>query len=120
MRRGRSSPSSPQGRHRDQSPPSRCASAILASPAKKTPPQSSDGHQSAVSVCASNAFGFAERKTRLTRSSTGGLRSQDTSATIDGCPVIGEDGQTLLADQSQGQITIRDAVGAIVEEIAAA
>jgi len=48
------------------------------------------------------------------------LRSQDTSATIDGCPVIGEDGQTLLADQSQGQITIRDAVGAIVEEIAAA
>ena len=33
------------------------------------------------------------------------------SVTIDGYPVISEDGQTLLDDQSQSTITIRDAAG---------
>jgi hypothetical protein len=38
------------------------------------------------------------------------------SVTIDGYPVISEDGQSLLDDQSQGTITIRDASGAIVDQ----
>jgi len=42
------------------------------------------------------------------------------SVTIDGYPVISEDGQSLLDDQSQGTITVRDATGAIIEEIATA
>ena len=42
------------------------------------------------------------------------------SVTIDGYPVVSEDGQTLLDDQSQGTITIRDAAGAILQEIATA
>jgi hypothetical protein len=39
------------------------------------------------------------------------------SVTIDGYPVVSEDGQTLLDDQSRGTITIRDAAGAIVQEV---
>jgi hypothetical protein len=39
------------------------------------------------------------------------------SATFDAFPVISEDGQSLLDDQSQGTITIRDANGAVVEQI---
>ena len=42
------------------------------------------------------------------------------SVTIDGYPVVSEDGQTILDDQSQGKITIRDANGAILQEIATA
>jgi hypothetical protein len=39
------------------------------------------------------------------------------TVTIDGYPVVSEDGTTLLDDQSQGTITIRDVTGAIVQEI---
>jgi hypothetical protein len=39
------------------------------------------------------------------------------SVTIDGFPVVSEDGQSLLDDQSQGTITIRDATGSIVQEM---
>jgi hypothetical protein len=39
------------------------------------------------------------------------------SVTIDGFPTVSEDGLSLLDDQSQGMVTIRDASGAIVEEI---
>jgi len=39
------------------------------------------------------------------------------SVTIDGYPVVSEDGLSLFDDQSQGMITIRDAAGAIVQEI---
>ena len=39
------------------------------------------------------------------------------SVTIDGYPVVSEDGQSLLDDQSQGTITIRDATGLIVQEM---
>jgi hypothetical protein len=39
------------------------------------------------------------------------------TVTIDGYPVISEDGLTLLDDQSQGTITIRDATGAIIQEM---
>jgi hypothetical protein len=39
------------------------------------------------------------------------------SVTIDGYPVVSEDGQSLLDDQSQGTITIRDAAGAVVQEM---
>ena len=42
------------------------------------------------------------------------------SVTIDGYPVVSEDGQSLLDDQSRGTVTIRDASGAILEEIATA
>ena len=40
--------------------------------------------------------------------------------TNDAYPVVSEDGQSLLDDQSQGTVTIRDAAGAIVQEIATA
>jgi hypothetical protein len=40
--------------------------------------------------------------------------------TNDAYPVVSEDGQTLLDDQSQGRVTIRDASGVIIEEIATA
>jgi hypothetical protein len=56
----------------------------------------------------------------LTRSPTAGSKSEETTATIDRYPVISEDGQTLFDDQSQGKITVRDAAGAIVQEIATA
>lgn len=39
------------------------------------------------------------------------------SVTIDGYPVVSDDGQTILDDQSQGKITIRDAAGAILQEM---
>jgi hypothetical protein len=39
------------------------------------------------------------------------------SVTIDGYPVVSEDGQTIVDDQSQGKVTIRDATGAIVQEM---
>src|SRR4051812_29726944 len=42
------------------------------------------------------------------------------SVTIDGYPVVSEDGQALTDDQSQGTITIRDATGLIVQEISTA
>lgn len=42
------------------------------------------------------------------------------SVTIDGYPVVSEDGQTLFDDQSQGTVTIRDATGAIMQEISTA
>jgi hypothetical protein len=38
----------------------------------------------------------------------------------DAYPVVSEDGQSLLDDQSQGMVTIRDAAGAIVQEFATA
>src|SRR3712207_8577442 len=38
------------------------------------------------------------------------------SVTVDGYPVVSEDGQTILDDQSQGKITIRDAAGAITQD----
>ena len=40
--------------------------------------------------------------------------------TNDAYPVVSEDGQSLVDDQSQGQVTIRDAAGAIVQEFATA
>jgi len=40
--------------------------------------------------------------------------------TNDAYPVVSEDGQTLLDDQSQGKVTIRDAAGATVQEFATA
>jgi len=40
--------------------------------------------------------------------------------TNDAYPVVSEDGQTLLDDQSQGQVTIRDAAGATVQAFATA
>jgi hypothetical protein len=42
------------------------------------------------------------------------------SVTVDSYPVISEDGQTLLDDQSRAVITIRDATGAVVQEISGA
>ncbi len=42
------------------------------------------------------------------------------SVTVDSYPVISEDGQTLLDDQSHAVITIRDATGAVVQEISGA
>jgi hypothetical protein len=39
------------------------------------------------------------------------------TVTIDGYPEVSEDGQTLLDDQSQVVVTIRDAAGAILQEI---
>jgi hypothetical protein len=42
------------------------------------------------------------------------------SVTIDGYPVVSEDGQSLLDDQSQGMITIRDANGTVVDQFPAA
>ena len=42
------------------------------------------------------------------------------SVTFDGYPVVSEDGQTILDDQSRGKITIRDAAGAVVQEISTA
>ena len=42
------------------------------------------------------------------------------SVTIDGYPVVSEDGQTVFDDQSQGKITIRDAAGAVVQELSTA
>jgi hypothetical protein len=42
------------------------------------------------------------------------------SVTIDGYPVVSEDGQTLLDDQAQGKFTLRDAAGAVVQEMATA
>jgi hypothetical protein len=42
------------------------------------------------------------------------------SVTIDGYPVVSEDGHTLLDDQSQGTITVRDAAGNILQEMATA
>jgi hypothetical protein len=39
------------------------------------------------------------------------------SVTVDGYPVVSEDGQTLIDDQSQVMITIRDATGAIVQQV---
>lgn len=36
--------------------------------------------------------------------------------TIDGYPVVSEDGQTLLDDGTQATFTIRDAAGAVIEE----
>jgi hypothetical protein len=43
-----------------------------------------------------------------------------STITVDGYPVVSEDGQTLFDDQSQVMITIRDATGAIVQQVAAA
>jgi hypothetical protein len=40
--------------------------------------------------------------------------------TNDAYPVVSEDGRSLLDDQAQGTVTIRDAAGAIVQEIATA
>jgi hypothetical protein len=40
--------------------------------------------------------------------------------TNDAYPVVSEDGQTLLDDQSQGQVTIRDAAGVTVQAFATA
>jgi len=37
--------------------------------------------------------------------------------TNDAYPVVSEDGQTLLDDQSQGTVTIRDAAGATIQEM---
>ncbi len=42
------------------------------------------------------------------------------TVTIDGYPVVSEDGQSLLDDQSQVVVTIRDASGAILQQIAGA
>jgi hypothetical protein len=39
------------------------------------------------------------------------------TVTIDGYPEVSEDGQTLVDDQSQVTITIRDAAGFIVQEV---
>ena len=39
------------------------------------------------------------------------------SVTVDGYPVVSEDGQTILDDLSQTVATIRDAAGAIVQQI---
>jgi len=39
------------------------------------------------------------------------------SVTIDGYPAVSEDGLSLFDDQAQGTITIRDAGGAIVDQI---
>lgn len=39
------------------------------------------------------------------------------SVTVDGYPVVSEDGQTLLDDQSRSVVTVRDASGAIVQEV---
>jgi hypothetical protein len=39
------------------------------------------------------------------------------TVTIDGYPEVSEDGQTLVDDQSQVPITIRDAAGVIVQEV---
>jgi hypothetical protein len=39
------------------------------------------------------------------------------TVTIDGYPEVSEDGQTILDDQSQVMITIRDAAGAIVQQV---
>jgi hypothetical protein len=39
------------------------------------------------------------------------------TVTIDGYPVVSADSQTLLDDQSQVMITIRDATGAIVQQV---
>lgn len=39
------------------------------------------------------------------------------SVTVDGYPVVSDDGQTLLDDQSRSMVTIRDAAGALVQEI---
>jgi hypothetical protein len=41
------------------------------------------------------------------------------TVTIDGYPVVSEDGMTLLDDQSQVMITIRDAAGAILQQFPA-
>ena len=43
-----------------------------------------------------------------------------STITVDGYPEVSEDGQSHHDDQSQAKITIRDAAGAIVQEIAAA
>ena len=40
--------------------------------------------------------------------------------TVDGYPEVSEDGQSLHDDQSQVKITIRDASGVVIQEIAAA
>ena len=40
--------------------------------------------------------------------------------TNDAYPVVSEDGQSLVDDQSQGHVTIRDAAGTIVQEFATA
>ncbi len=42
------------------------------------------------------------------------------TVTIDGYPEVSEDGLSLTDDQSQSMITIRDAAGGVVQEIAAA
>jgi hypothetical protein len=42
------------------------------------------------------------------------------SVTIDAYPVVSEDGQTIFDDQSQGKVTIRDAAGTILQEVASA
>lgn len=42
------------------------------------------------------------------------------SVTIDGYPVVSEDGQMILDDQSLGKITIRDAAGVILQQMPAA
>ncbi len=39
------------------------------------------------------------------------------SVTIDGYPVVSEDGLTILDDQSQGTITVRDAAGGVVQKM---
>lgn len=39
------------------------------------------------------------------------------TVTIDGYPEVSEDGQTLLDDQSQVVVTIRDAAGRILQEM---
>jgi len=39
------------------------------------------------------------------------------SVTVDGYPVISDDGKSLLDDQSQAVVTIRDANGAVVQQI---
>ena len=40
--------------------------------------------------------------------------------TNDAYPVVSEDGQSLVDDQLQGKVTIRDGAGAIVQEFATA
>ena len=42
------------------------------------------------------------------------------TVTIDGYPEVSEDGQTLIDDQSQALVTIRDAAGTILQEMPAA
>lgn len=39
------------------------------------------------------------------------------TVTIDGYPVVSEDGQALLDDQSRSVVTIRDAAGTVLEEM---